>query len=111
MWDAMHVDVAAAALLLAAERAPAGSVYHVVDDQPLAYYDFMALTARALGVRAPRRAPAALARVIAGRNAVAAAVRSARSSNARIKRELGWRPQFPSAQEGVAQAVGELAAR
>jgi nucleoside-diphosphate-sugar epimerase len=110
MWDVVHVEDAAAALLLAAERAPAGSVYHVVDDQPIAYYDFMALTARALGVGAPRRVPAALARVIAGRNAVAAVVRSARSSNAKIKRELGWRPQFPSAREGVAQAVGELAA-
>ena len=110
MWDVVHVHDVAAALLLAAERARAGSIYHVVDDQPIAYYDFMALTARALRVGSPRRVPAALARLIAGRNAVAAVVRSARSSNAKIKRELGWRPQFPSAQEGVAQAVAALAA-
>src|SRR5438876_1118646 len=89
--------------------ARAGSIYHVVDDQPITYYDFMALTAQALGVGSPRRVPAALARAIAGRNAVAAVVRSARSSNAKIKRELGWRPRFPSAQEGVAQAVAGLA--
>jgi len=110
MWDVVHVHDVAAALLLAAERARAGSIYHVVDDQPIAYYDFMALTARALRVGSPRRVPAALARLIAGRNAVAAVVRSARSSNAKIKRELGWRPQFPSAQEGVAQAVAGLTA-
>jgi len=109
LWDVVHVHDVAAALLLAAERARAGSIYHVVDDQPITYYDFMALTAQALGVGSPRRVPAALARAIAGRNAVAAVVRSARSSNAKIKRELGWRPRFPSAQEGVAQAVAGLA--
>ena len=70
----------------------------------------MALTARALGVGAPRRIPAALARIAAGRNAVAAVVRSARSSNLKIKREMGWQPRFPTAPEGVADAVARLAA-
>ena len=48
-------------------------------------------TAPELGVGPPRRIPAPLARVVAGGNAVDAVVRSARSSNAQIKRELGWR--------------------
>jgi nucleoside-diphosphate-sugar epimerase len=110
LWDVVHVEDVAGALLLAAEQASTGSIYHVVDDEPITFYDFMALTAAALGVGAPRRIPGALARLIAGRNAVAAVVRSARSSNAKIKRELGWQPRFPTAREGVADAVGRLAA-
>jgi nucleoside-diphosphate-sugar epimerase len=47
----------------------------------------------------------------AGENAVAAAVRSARSSNAKIKRELGWQPRFPIAREGVADATARLSSR
>jgi nucleoside-diphosphate-sugar epimerase len=109
LWDVVHVDDVAGALLLAAERATPGSIYHVVDDEPITFYDFMALTAQQLGVGPPRRVPAGLARLLAGRNAVAAAVRSARSSNARIKQELGWQPRFPTAREGVADAVGRLA--
>ncbi len=108
LWDVVHVDDVASALALAAEEAPAGSVYHVVDDQPITFYEFMALTADALGLGAPRRIPAALARIVAGRNAVAAAVRSARSSNAKIKRELAWRPRFATAREGIADAVARL---
>ena len=108
LWDVVHVDDVASALLLAAERAPAGSIYHVADDQPITFYDFMALTAGALGLGAPRRIPAALARLVAGEAAVAAAVRSARSSNAKIKRELAWQPRFPSAREGVADVVARL---
>jgi len=110
LWDVVHVTDVVSALILAAERAEPGSTYHVVDDEPISYYDFMALTAQALGVGPPRRVPAALARVIAGSNAVSAVVRSARSSNAKIKRELAWAPRFPTAREGVADAVGRLQA-
>jgi nucleoside-diphosphate-sugar epimerase len=109
LWDVVHVDDVAAALALAAERAAPGSIYHVVDDEPISFYDFMALTAEQLGLGAPRRIPERLARLLAGSNAVAAVVRSARSSNAKIKRELGWRPRFATAREGVPDAVARLA--
>jgi len=108
LWDVVHVEDVASALRLAGERANAGEVYHVVDDEPIRFYDFMALTAQQLGLGPPRRIPAALARVVAGGNAVAAAVRSARSSNAKIKRELAWQPRFPNARAGVADAVARL---
>jgi nucleoside-diphosphate-sugar epimerase len=108
LWDVVHVRDVVEALILAAESAPAGSVYHVADDEPISFYDFMALTARSIGIGAPRRIPAALARIVAGGNAVDAVVRSARSSNSKIKRELGWRPRFPNASEGVADAVAGM---
>jgi nucleoside-diphosphate-sugar epimerase len=108
LWDVVHVDDVVAALVLAAEQAPPGSTYHVVDDEPITFYEFMSLTAQALGVGRPRRIPVALARMVAGSNAVDAVVRSARSSNAKIKRELGWKPRFPAAREGIADAVARL---
>lgn len=111
LWDVVHVDDVATALCLAADSAAPGSIYHVADDQPISYGDFMALTAAALGVGAPRHIPAAIARVVAGSSAVDAVVRSARSSNAKIKRELGWQPQFPTAREGVPDAVGRMSRR
>jgi len=108
LWDVVHVDDVVSALVLVAQAAPAGSTYHVADDQPITYGDFMARTADALGVGRPRRIPAALARLVAGSNAVAAVTRSARSSNAKIKHELGWSPRFASAAEGVLDAVARL---
>ncbi len=108
-WDVVRVEDVAAACVDAAERAPSGALYHVVDDEPISYYDFVALTADALGVGSPRRIPPWLARMVTGRDPVAAVMRSARSSNARIKQELGWEPRYPSAQQGVPDAVQELA--
>ena len=109
-WDVVRVEDVASACVDAAERAPAGAVYHVVDDEPIRYYDFVALTAEALGVGRPRRVPPWLARVMTGADAVTAVTRSARSSNARIKDELGWKPKFPSAREGVPDAVAKISA-
>jgi nucleoside-diphosphate-sugar epimerase len=109
-WDVVRVEDVASACVAAAERAHSGALYHVVDDEPIRYYEFAELTAEALGVGKPRRVPAALARLVTGRDPVAAVVRSARSSNALIKRELGWQPRWPSAREGVPDAVAKLTA-
>ncbi len=108
-WDVVHVADVARALCDAAESAPAGATYHVADDAPIRLADFAATAAAALGRGRPRHVPVWLARLAAGREPVAAATRSARSSNARIKRELGWAPQYPTAAEGVPAAVAALA--
>ena len=69
-------------------------LYHVADDEPIRFYDFVAKTAEAMGEGPPRRVPLWLARLAAGADPVTAVTRSARSSNARIKQELGWAPRF-----------------
>jgi nucleoside-diphosphate-sugar epimerase len=107
-WDVVHVADVAAACVAAAERAPDGALYHVVDDEPITYFDFVAATASALGLGRPRRIPAWLARRVAGDGPVAAVVRSAKSSNQRIKREIGWQPRYPSARVGVPDAVAKI---
>ena len=109
-WDVVHVEDVAGACADALEQAPSGSIYHVVDDEPIRYRDFVSLTAQALGVGRPRTVPIWLARLAAGPDPVRAVVRSARSSNARIKAELGWSLRFPSSELGVPEAVRHLAA-
>jgi nucleoside-diphosphate-sugar epimerase len=106
----VHVSDVAGALADALERADSGAVFHVADDEPITYYDFVALTADALGVGPPRRIPTFVARMAAGPNAVIAVTRSARTSNELLKRELGWQLRFPSAREGVPDAVRTIAA-
>jgi nucleoside-diphosphate-sugar epimerase len=107
-WDVVRVEDVAAALALAVEKAPDGRTFHVADDEPIRYYDFVALTAEALGVGKPRRLPVGLARLVAGGDPIAAVTRSAKTSNGRIKRELGWAPRYRNAREGVPDAVARL---
>ncbi len=107
-WDVVRVEDVATALCDAAERAPAGALYHVADDEPITFRGFIALTAKALGVGPPRSIPTPIARLAGGRDPVLAVTRSARSSNALIKRELGWSPRFPTAAVGVPDAIAAL---
>jgi nucleoside-diphosphate-sugar epimerase len=107
-WDVVHVEDVASACADAAERGAPGSLYHVVDDEPIRCYDFIARTAKALGVGAPRRIPTWVASLAAGRDPIRAVVRSARSNNQRIKQELGWKPRYPSSSDGVQAAVAQL---
>jgi nucleoside-diphosphate-sugar epimerase len=109
-WDMARVEDVAAAVCDAAEKAKPGSLYNVCDDEPIRMYDFIALTAEAMGVGKPRRIPAGMAKLVGGADAVLAVTRSARNSNAKIKRELGWAPRYPSAQVGVPDAVERLLA-
>jgi nucleoside-diphosphate-sugar epimerase len=110
-WDVVRDADVVQAFALAVDKAAPGSTYHVVDDEPIRFYDFVALTAQELGVGPPRRVPVWVARLAAGADPVTAVTRSARSSNARIKQELGWGPRFATAQQGVPDAIAVLGGR
>jgi len=107
-WDVVHVDDVAAAIVLAT-TAPAGSAFHVADDEPVRMNDFFQEVARLCGKQSVGHAPLFLARLLRGKGAVAAAVRSARSSNARLKAELGWTPLYPNYRLGLAATMDALA--
>jgi nucleoside-diphosphate-sugar epimerase len=107
LWDLVHVDDVAEAFA-AAVRSPeaaAGQVFHVVDDEPMTMREFLDAAAHALGAKRPRSVPVWVAKIWAGRGPVAAAVRSARSSNAKIKERLGWRPRYPGARLALTEVA------
>lgn len=106
-WDVVHVDDVVSAGMLLLEKHPAGEIFHVVDDEPVTMSDFFASVADALGRKRYGHAPVWLARILKGFGPVTAAIRSARSSNTKLK-ELGWSPVFPRSSKGVRAAVAEL---
>lgn len=104
----VHADDAASAIVAALERANPAPVYNVADDEPLALVEFLRKAAAAFGVPPPRTAPAWLLRFVAPLLVVVAAARMP-LSNLQAKVELGWRPLFPTVDEGLpatARAMG-----
>ncbi len=94
-----HVDDAAGGTLAALERGRRG-VYNIVDDDPAPSREFIPAIAEALGAPAPLRIPAWLGRLLAGEVAVTMMTEGRGSSNEKAKRELGWRPFWPTWREG-----------
>src|SRR5919198_661380 len=103
VWSFVHVADAAEATLAAVGQA-SGGVYNVVDDDPAPVAEWLPALARTLGAKKPMRVPRFIGRLFAGEPAVVMMTELRGVSNAKAKRELGWRPAHPSWRQGFAAA-------
>jgi nucleoside-diphosphate-sugar epimerase len=95
----VHLDDAASATVLALEKNVRG-VFNVVDDEPAPASEWLPFLAECLGAKPPMRLPVWIARLAGGEVAVSMLTRTRGSSNARAKRELGWKLRWPSWRQG-----------
>jgi len=99
----VHVEDAASATVAALDRGSPGA-YNVVDDDPAPMREWAPVFAEAVGAKKPLRVPVWLARLVAGAGAASMATQLRGASNVKAKRELGWRPRYPSWREGFRDA-------
>ncbi len=103
VWSFIHVADAAQATVAAIEHGRRG-VYNVVDDDPAPVAEWLPALARELGAKKPMRVPRFVGRLFAGEAGVVMMTEIRGASNAKAKRELGWRPAHPSWRQGFAAA-------
>ncbi|HEX8205193.1 MAG TPA: NAD(P)-dependent oxidoreductase [Solirubrobacteraceae bacterium] len=99
LWSFAHIDDVAGGTLAALERSEPGRVYNVCDDEPAPVREWLPALSAAVGARPPRRLPRWVARLL-GEHVVTMMCESRGASNARIRRELGWEPRWPTWREG-----------
>jgi nucleoside-diphosphate-sugar epimerase len=99
VWSFIHVDDAAEATALAIDRGVRG-LYNIADDEPAPVSEWLPALASALNADPPRRVPAILARMMIGEAGISMMTDSRGVSNAKAKRDLGWRLKYPSWQDG-----------
>jgi nucleoside-diphosphate-sugar epimerase len=104
VWSFIHVEDAADATVAAVERGARG-IYNIVDDEPAAAAEFLPVLAQAVGAKPPRRVPRLVGRILAGEAATVMMTELRGASNAKAKRELGWRPGHPTWREGFTEAA------
>jgi nucleoside-diphosphate-sugar epimerase len=103
VWSFIHVADAAEATVAAVERGHRG-VYNVVDDDPASVAEWLPALAQELGAKKPVRVPRFVGRLFAGEAGAVMMTELRGASNAKAKRELGWRPAHPSWRQGLAAA-------
>jgi nucleoside-diphosphate-sugar epimerase len=103
VWSFIHVADAAEGTVAAVERGSRG-VYNVVDDDPAPVVKWLPALAQELGAKKPMRVPRFIGRLFAGEAGVVMMTDVRGASNAKAKRELGWRPAHPSWRDGFAAA-------
>jgi len=97
MYSWLHVEDAASAAVAALERGAPG-IYNVVDDDPATQPEWLPVLARAL-----RADPPAVAETLPPPELPEMSLRAA--SNAKAKRELGWRPRYASWRDGFGASL------
>jgi 2-alkyl-3-oxoalkanoate reductase len=102
VWSWVHLDDAAAATVAALERGDSG-VYNVTDDEPAPVSEWLPYLAETVGTKPPMTVPVWLARIMAGSVAVRWMAEGRGSSNEKAKRELDWRPAWPTWRDGFRQ--------
>jgi nucleoside-diphosphate-sugar epimerase len=103
VWSFIHVADAAAATVAAVEHGARG-VYNVVDDDPSPVAEWLPALAEQLGAKRPIRVPRFIVRLLAGEAGVIMMTDARGASNAKAKRELVWRPAYPSWRQGFRAA-------
>ena len=106
VWSFVHIDDAAHATAVAAERGAPG-IYNIVDDEPAPVSEWLPALARMVGAKPPFRIPAWLGRLAIGEHGVLMMTELRGASNEKAKRELGWKPQWPTWREGFRNGLSE----
>jgi nucleoside-diphosphate-sugar epimerase len=104
----IHLDDAVSATIAALERAPAGSTYDIVDDQPVSMSDMAIAIAESVGAPRPFSVPSWLPRLLSPYMARMMAIRLP-LSNAKARAELGWRPAYSTIRDGLSRTLGRAA--
>ena len=99
VWSFLHIADAAEATLAAVERGRRG-VYNITDDEPARVAEWLPALAEEVGAKKPMRVPRFVGRLFAGEVGVMMMTELRGASNAKAKRELGWRPAHPTWRQG-----------
>jgi len=115
VWSFIHIADAGEATVAAIEHGSRG-VYNITDDDPAPVAEWLPSLAQTLGAKQPMRVPRLIGRLFAGEAGVVMMTDIRGASNAKAKRELGWRPAHPSWRDGFgadspAPSVSEVVRR
>lgn len=105
IWSFIHIQDVARATVAAMSRGAPG-IYNIVDDEPAPVSTWLPFLAKALGAKPPRRVPVWLGKLAIGDGGVSMMTKIRGGSNAKAKRDLEWRPIYPSWRRGFAEGLG-----
>jgi nucleoside-diphosphate-sugar epimerase len=104
IWSFVHIADAAEATVAAIEQGTRG-IYNVVDDEPARVAEWLPGLAKAIGAPAPRHVPRWVGRLFAGEAGLVMMTETRGASNAKAKRELGWKLRYPSWRQGFKEGL------
>lgn len=104
----LHLDDAVTATIAALDHGRPGTIYDIVDDEPVSMSEIVRELAMRTGAPRPFAVPAWIPRLVAPFMARMTSMRLP-LSNAKARAELNWRPAYPTMREGLARTMSTAA--
>lgn len=104
----VHASDAASAIIKAIEKLPIGEKFIIADDTAVCQKDFTFYMAELMNKKRPGHIPAFIIKLIMGKDFYEIIRLDCKVSNAKAKRLLGWKPEYPSYKEGLAATIKEI---
>ncbi|MBN1769216.1 MAG: NAD(P)-dependent oxidoreductase [Prolixibacteraceae bacterium] len=97
----IHVSDCADAYVLAIEKLPFGQRFIICDDENVRVKDFMLYLAKIFNTKKVVAIPKFVLRLVIGKHIFHTLTMNTKVSNELIKKELGWKPKYPTYREGL----------
>ena len=104
----LHLDDAVSAAVAALDHGRPGTIYDILDDQPVSMTEIVRELAARTGAPPPFAVPSWIPRLLSPYMARITSVRLP-LSNARARAELGWQPAYPTMRDGLAKTMSSAA--
>jgi nucleoside-diphosphate-sugar epimerase len=104
----IHARDAASAITKAIEKLPIGEKIIIADDSPVTQKDFTFYMARLMNKKEPGHIPAFIIRIVLGKDFYEIIRLNCKVTNAKAKRLLDWKPEYPSYKEGLEATIKEM---
>lgn len=104
----VHASDAASAIIKAIEKLPVGEKFIIADDTAVSQKDFTFYMAELMNKKQPGHIPAFIIKLVLGKDLYEIIRVNCKVSNAKAKRMLDWKPEYPSYKEGLAATIKEI---
>ena len=104
----IHASDAASAIIKAIEKLPIGEKFIIADDTEVTQKDFKIYRAELINKKRPGHIPAFIIRLVLGKDFYEIIRLNCKVSNAKAKRLLDWKPDYPSYKEGLEETIKEM---
>jgi 2-alkyl-3-oxoalkanoate reductase len=104
----IHAKDAASAIIKAVEKMPIGEKFIIADDTPVTQKDFTIYMAKLMDKKEPGHIPAFIVRMVIGKDFYEIIRLNCKVTNAKAKRLLEWKPEYPSYKEGLKATIKEM---
>lgn len=104
----IHASDAASAIVKAIEKLPIGEKFIIADDTAVSQEDFTNYMATLMNKKQPGHIPAFIIKLVLGKDFYEIIRMNCKVSNAKAKRMLDWKPDYPSYKEGLEETIKEM---